>query len=357
MDPSPFRVPLVRTGGPSWTGRPEWWCAPVRIEPRQHLLETWKATVATSWRDGTWQWGGRDGANSISDAEQLLCILLPATQVTPFAVDRPNTTADEMLTALAPLGDERTIPVRLVEVATDYFERYRDESGRPTFAGDGYYSAEDDEGLTDTQLGRDIVDSFAVSVTLALSTIGFVRIFRQSVTRVDLRERLRRLERLASTRLTAAMVGLLRSFSTHVFEAGSEPGRTLIATLNRAGLPSKQVVAQFREALRETIASFGEVLIGSGQTSQVEGADRLFECGWSWGVVKDAPAVGSSRRATPATTSATSRTAPPRTSRTCTSPWSPSTRSRTCSPSGHACSACSTRSNSGSPEHFSCGGT
>ncbi|WP_436527103.1 SCO2524 family protein [Actinoplanes sp. HUAS TT8] len=263
----------------------------MRIEPRQHLLETWKATVATSWRDGAWRWGGRDGANSISDAEQLLCILRPATQVMPFAVDRPNVTSDEILQALAPLGNERTVPVRLVEIATEYFERYRDETGRPTFAGGDYYSADESETLTDDQRGRDIVDSFAISVTLSLATIGFVRIFRQAVSRAELRERLRRLERLAGGRLTAAMIGLLRSFSTHVFDAGSEPGRTLVATLNPAGLPSRQVVAQFQHALQETIASFGEVLIGSGQTSQMQGADQLFECGWSWSVVKDAPTV------------------------------------------------------------------
>jgi hypothetical protein len=263
----------------------------VRIEPRQHLLETWKATVAASWRGGTWHWGGRDGTNSISDAEQLLCILLPATKVTPFALDRPNSTSDEMLEALAPLGNERTIPLRLVEIATDYFTRYLDDTGRPSFAGGSYFVADDGGQLSEAQLGRDIVDSFAISVTLSLATIGFVRIFRQSVTRQELRQRLRNLERLASTRLTAAMVGLLRSFSTHVFEASSDAGQILVRTLNTAGQPSKQVIAQFRAALQENIASFGEVLIGSGQTGELEGSNKLFECGWSWGIVNSAPPI------------------------------------------------------------------
>ncbi|BCY14385.1 SCO2524 family protein [Actinoplanes sp. L3-i22] len=265
----------------------------MRIEPRQHLLETWRATVESSWRDGEWHWGGRDGSNSISDAEQLLCILLPATQVTPFALDRPNATDDAMLDALRPLGDEKTIPMHLIRIATDYFNRYLDaENGnRPVFSGGSYFRAPGDDKLADEQLGRDIVDSFAISVTLSLASIGFVRIFRQSVTKTNLRRELRNLERLASARLTAAMVGLLRSFSTHVFESDDAPGKILLQTINRSGVPSKTVVNQFRTALQETIASFGEVLIGSGQTENLESANALFECGWSWGIVKNAPTV------------------------------------------------------------------
>jgi hypothetical protein len=265
----------------------------VRIEPRQHLLETWKATVESSWRDGRWHWGGRDGSNSISDAEQLLCILLPATQVTPFALDRPNATADAMVRALRPLGDETTIPINLVRIATEYFTRYIDEKdgNRPIFSGGSYYKTHKGAELAKEQLGRDIVDSFAISVTLSLATIGFVRIFRQSVTRQDLRRELRELETLASTRLTAAMVGLLRSFSTHVFDADEEAGQILLQTINKSQAPSKAVVSQFRTALQETIASFGEVLIGSGQTQRLVGANTLFECGWSWGIVRDAPEV------------------------------------------------------------------
>ncbi|GAA1606140.1 SCO2524 family protein [Actinoplanes couchii] len=262
----------------------------MRIEPRQRLLETWKATVDSSWRNGVWHWGGRDGTNSISDAEQLLCILLPATQVNPFALDRPNGTADAMLDALSPLGDEKTIPLNLVRIATDYFRRYL-EDGRPVSSGGSYFRAEEDFKVNDIQQGRDIVDSFAVSVTLSLATIGFVRIFRQSVTRMNIRRELRDLERLASTRLTAAMVGLLRSFSTHVFESGNDPGRVLLATINKTQTPSKALVNQFRNELQETIASFNEVLIGSGQTEELESANSMFECGWSWGIVKHAPVV------------------------------------------------------------------
>lgn len=274
-----------------------WWCTPVRIEPRQQLLDTWRATVQSSWREGKWHWGGRDGSNSISDAEQLLCILLPATQVPAFGLDRPNVTTDSMLEALAPLGNEKTIPLNLIRIAADYFERYS-EDGRPVFAGGSYFGLDPesvgdtaDPKLSEQQRDRDIVDSFAISVTLSLATVGFVRIFRQSVRRHETRKELRRLERMASARLTAAMVGLLRSFSTHVFDANSSAGKFLISTMNKTGLPPRQVVTQLRTALAETIASFGEVLIGSGQTDNLDGDNLLFECGWSWGVVAGAPVV------------------------------------------------------------------
>ncbi|MFI5888700.1 SCO2524 family protein [Actinoplanes sp. NPDC051513] len=260
----------------------------MRIEPRQQLLETWAATVRSSWRGGVWYWGGRDGSNSIADAEQLLCILLPATRVQPLALDRPDSTSEGVRTALAPLGDANDIPVTLVRIATQYFERYAGPDGHPVFAGGSYFGGDE---LHDWQREREVVDSFAVGLTLSLTVLGFLRIFQPSVRRAMLQEEVRRLERLARARLTAAMVGLLRSFSTDVFDADSEPGQTLIATVNRNGRPARQVVSELRTALRETIASFDEVLIGSGQTVDLGPDSRLFACGWSWGVVADAPQV------------------------------------------------------------------
>ena len=47
----------------------------MEIQTRRHILEIWRSTVDYSYRDGVWQWGGRSGRNSISDAEQLLTIL------------------------------------------------------------------------------------------------------------------------------------------------------------------------------------------------------------------------------------------------------------------------------------------
>jgi len=261
----------------------------MRIQPRQELLEIWAATVRSSWQDGKWQWGGRDGPNSISDAEQLLCILLPATQA-DFGLDRPDETADEMIRVLRPLGTATQIPRVLIQVLTEYYQRYTDKSGTPVFSGRTYFQTEGPEP-TEQQLELDIVDSYAMSITLSLSAIGFARVFRNAVRREEILKEIAELETMASVRLTAAMVGLLRSFAVNVFDADSEEGKALCRTLNQSNLPQRQIVAQLRRQLRETIASFREVLIGSGQVADLDSANRLFECGWSWGIVRDAPIV------------------------------------------------------------------
>jgi hypothetical protein len=263
----------------------------VKIDPRQALLDVWTATVRSSTRSGQWEFGGRDGSNSISDAEQLLCVLLPATQVAAFALDRPNSTSESMAQALAGLGDVNRIPMRLARILTTYFSTYVDESGRPSFAGGSYYSGVGGNEPTKEQQSRDIVDSFAISVTLSLATIGFVRIYRTSVTRRSSQDELDALEKLASARLTAAMVGLLRSFASHSFDTSMPYGQILVDTIRQDGQKTRTAVERFRSELQQTIASFGEVLIGSGQIDDLDIDDRLFECGWSWGVVHDAPQI------------------------------------------------------------------
>ena len=60
----------------------------MEIQTRRHILEIWRATVDYSYRDGKWTWGGRSGRNSISDAEQLLTILYPATAIDSLKIDR-----------------------------------------------------------------------------------------------------------------------------------------------------------------------------------------------------------------------------------------------------------------------------
>ncbi|MEO3928383.1 SCO2524 family protein [Micromonosporaceae bacterium B7E4] len=261
----------------------------MRIQPRQELLEIWAATVRSSWQDGKWQWGGRDGPNSISDAEQLLCILLPATQA-DFGLDRPDETAEEMIRALRPLGTATQIPRILIQVLTEYYQRYTDKSGTPVFSGRTYFQTDGGEP-SEQQLDLDIVDSFAMSITLSLAAIGFARVFRTAVRREEILREIDELENMASARLTAAMVGLLRSFAVNVFDVDSDEGQALVRTLNQSNLPQRQIVAQLRRRLRQTIASFREVMIGSGQVADLDSPNRLFECGWSWGIVRDAPEV------------------------------------------------------------------
>ncbi len=268
----------------------------MRVQPRQQLLEIWEAVVRSSWKDGEWTPGGRFGSNSISDAEQLLCLLLPATQVETFGLDRPDQTDDRMVDALRRMGTATDIPRVITRILNGYFERYT-EKGAPIFSGGGYYElygSEEDPLPEHTTLP--IVDSFALSITLSLATLGFIRVYRRSVTRADVRSQIDQLEAAASLRLSAAMIGLLRSFSVNVFPVDSDEGNRLCTTANQSGMPRRSVVAQLHLELRQTIASFREVLIGSGQTSDLELPDRLFECGWSWSVVRDAPEVETTEK-------------------------------------------------------------
>jgi hypothetical protein len=264
----------------------------MRVQPRQQLLEIWEAVARTSWTKTGWTPGGRFGSNSISDAEQLLCLLLPATKVEAFNLDRPDQTDDRMVQALRKLGTATDIPRVLTRVLNDYFIRYTD-NGAPTFSGGGYYEiyGAPDETPAKEHTTLPIVDSYALSITLSLATLGFIRVYRRSVTREDARSQIDLLESAASVRLSAAMIGLLRSFSVNVFAVDSDEGIRLCDTVNQSSLPRRSLVAQLHNQLRQTIASFREVLIGSGQTSKLELPDRLFECGWSWGVVRGAPTV------------------------------------------------------------------
>ncbi|MDP9796558.1 hypothetical protein J2S43_005070 [Catenuloplanes nepalensis] len=267
------------------------------VQPRQHLLEVWRAFASYSGSGSDWRWGGRDGSNSISDAEQLLCVMAPAADVPTFRIDRPDETEDDVIGSLAALGDHLGLPKRLVQLITDYLETYTAPDGTPIFSGDSYFSASHpgtDDEIKPEQRGLDVVDSFSISVTLMLATIGFAKTFRSVVTREALRQQVDRLEEMASIRLTAAMVGLLRSFAVNVFDTTDEEGRLLLRSANQGGLPERQVVEELRRSLREINARLrDDVTIGSGaeEGSRLDNPHRLFECGWSWGLVENAPLV------------------------------------------------------------------
>jgi hypothetical protein len=268
----------------------------MKLQPRQQILEIWQGTARTAYRDGKWIWGGRESSNSLSDAEQLLCLMLPAAGPAMFRLDRPDETSEDVLRALRVLGDSVEIPRLLIRVLTDYMERYSAADGTPMFAGDEYFRPPPGRtALTDAQRTLDVVDSFATSVTLSLSVIGFLRVFREIIRRDDLHREVDELERLASRRLSAAMVGLLRSFTVSVFDAHSSEGRALCRMANQNGLPEHQIIDDLRRALREINARLRDVTIGSGAgiAEDLDNPNRLFECGWSWGIVRNAPAIGT----------------------------------------------------------------
>lgn len=263
----------------------------MRLQPRLQTLEVWHA-VATYSRNGGggWTWGGRHLRNSVSDAEQLLCLMYPAAREHNLALDQPDETAEDVLAALKPLGDSVEIPKVLVEVLTDYMETYRSaEDGTPSFAGDTYIeSGMPGTELSKEQLALDLVDSYTMSMSLCLSTLSFLKGFSRAVTRQQLRDKIDRLEQMASARLTAAMVGLLRSFCVNVFEADSRPGKVLLRALNQRKLPERVVVDELRRTLRPVRASLRDARLGLSRDDSLDNENLLFEVGWSWGVVDDA---------------------------------------------------------------------
>ncbi|MEV4294380.1 SCO2524 family protein [Microbispora rosea] len=264
----------------------------MKIQPRQQLLELWEAAARASYRDRVWNWGGRDGSNSISDAEQLLCFMYPASELPGFRLDTPDETADDVLAALTVLGDSVEIPKLLLRVIGQYLRTYTAEDGRPLFSGGSYFQPLDDEAkVTPEQLQLDVVDSFSMSVTLALGTLGFLKVFRQSVRRESIRREIRELEDLASKRLSAAMAGLLRSFTVNAFDPGSTAGRALLRTVNQTGAPTRRVLEDLRRELRPVRAGLRDLTIGSGSQVDLDNENLLFECGWTWGIVKDAPDI------------------------------------------------------------------
>lgn len=262
----------------------------MQIQPREHTLKVWESVAKYSHRDGHWCWGGRKGRNSISDAEQLLCLLYPATEVGDFRLDKPDATTDDVLKVLRPLGGRIEIPKLLIEAIGDYLSTYTADDGTPIFSGGSYFNPlNPDTTLTDDQRELGVVDSYATSLSLALSGLSFLKAFRKSVTKPALQDKLDQLVAQTSVRLSAAMVGLLRSFCVDVFYPDSLEGESLHSMLNQDGKPRKVVIEEWRRQLRPLRANLRT--LGLGNVEALDDETVLFECGWSWGAVHGAPVI------------------------------------------------------------------
>jgi hypothetical protein len=265
----------------------------MEIQTRRHILEIWRATLEYCYRKGHWRWGGRSGRNSISDAEQLLTILYPATIIESLNVDSVDETTEDVLDHLRPLGNAMDIPRQLMKFIAEYMRTYLID-GTPDFSGNTYFDPEDSEtAVKDEQRQLHVVDSYSMSVTLCLSTLGFLQVYRQGLRSSKMLQEIEDLEKLCSQRLTAAMVGLLRSFTVNTFDPSDPPGQTLCGMINQRGVATEILVHDLLEELAEIRTSLRrEVTIGLGEVAEgLENRGRLFECGWSWGVVDGAPEV------------------------------------------------------------------
>jgi hypothetical protein len=275
----------------------------MQIQTRRNILEIWQATVNHCYDDGRWSWGGqRSGRNSISDAEQLLTILYPATAIDSLKVDRVDQTADDVLNHLRSLGDAMDIPRRLIGVVADYMHEYLVD-GTPDFSGDSYFevfeegaaASRSEAALQSEQRKLHVVDSYSMSISLCLATLGFLQVYRQSLKTPRMLKQVDELEELASKRLSAAMVGLLRSFTINTFLPTDPPGETMCRMINQGNVAPDHLVHDLLEDLVEVRSSLQkELTLGLGQVAEeLDNPGRLFECGWSWGVVDGAPEIDS----------------------------------------------------------------
>lgn len=271
----------------------------MKIQTRRHILEIWRATVEhcySGYPGGGWNWGGhRRGRNSISDAEQLLTILYPATAVDSLKIDRVDQTADDALDHLRLLGSAVDIPRRLIEILSEYMRTYLDDDGAPDFSGDSYFDVLEEDEVTakPEQLKLHVVDSYSMSISLCLATLGFLQVYREGIKSPRMRREIEELEGLASQRLTAAMVGMLRSFTINTFLPTDPSGEAMFRMINQDSLASENLVHDLHEGLTEIRTSLQkELTLGLSQVAEeLENPGRLFECGWSWGVVEGAPEV------------------------------------------------------------------
>ncbi|SCL25852.1 SCO2524 family protein [Micromonospora inyonensis] len=267
----------------------------MRLQPRQELLSVWKAISRWCGSGQSFSWGDRAGRNSISDAELLLCLLLPPTKLPDIRYDRPDETKPDVCAALASFGSAVEIPQRVVRLIGEYLHDYTDpETGLPEFSGGGYLTTapDDDREPTAEQRTLEVVDSYSTSVVLTTAAIAFVRGYRRQVQRPSHREEIDRVEAAAQKRLTAAMAGLQRSFALSVFPGDSREGRALCETVNPEEGYSAELVARLRDSLGDVMAGLRELGSSVDEVDALlENRDLLFECGWSWGIVRDAEPV------------------------------------------------------------------
>lgn len=298
----------------------------MRIKPREQILGVWRSLLTACYRDETWVWGGINGSNSISDAEQVLCLLYPATELEGFGLDNPDAMADDVAETLSLLGgvpsrdsrrlgevemraDRVLIGRTLLGVLESYYDRHAEvtradpDTGEileevPIFAVSSYLASSNGIGPNADQLRLDVVDSYSMSLTLCLASLKFLRgLHRSSVElggpiarRTEVRIAL--LEKRVKTRLTAAMIGLVRSFVVSTFTKRSPEAQAMLSMLNQTGAaPDTVVNAVLTRLERVRNRLRNDLTLSKSPEADLYDDNQLFECGWSWGIVAGATPI------------------------------------------------------------------
>lgn len=267
----------------------------MRTNPRQHILDTWRGFARATFATGEWAWGGRYGSNSIADAEQILVLLYPATEVPGFRLDRPDAIEDDVLAVLKSMGSGLDIPMRMLDALEVYLARYTDPEIGPTFTGGTCLRTLEPGGeVRPEQTVHDITESYSISVTLCLSAKGFLREFQRTVERRELQNRIEAAMLAMDQRLTAAMIGLLRSFVITVLDPDSPAESRLLRMVSQGRVAGRTLTQDLRRQLQPVRDKLPELTFGLPPESELALRDypeHFFECGWAWGVAADATEI------------------------------------------------------------------
>ncbi|MBS2964585.1 hypothetical protein KGA66_16130 [Actinocrinis puniceicyclus] len=264
------------------------------IEPRRRLLDVWKALGDFAMTDRKWRWQGRQEPNSIADAEQLLCLLQPATALSALRLADPDETSQDAKSALHRFGSESLIPRSIIEILEDYLDRYTmPDGGPPSFAGgSAFIPWLPGDKLSDEQRDLDLLVSYTTSVTLCLSALEFLQDYERTTARGSWLKRAVELRGRVDERLTGALIGLTRSFTTNLIEPDSAEGRNLIRLLDQDETGDTQMIMEgFNQRMNEVRGRLSEARLGVSIAAEIDDPGVLFELGWTWGVARDAPLV------------------------------------------------------------------
>ncbi|UGQ10815.1 SCO2524 family protein [Yinghuangia sp. ASG 101] len=252
--------------------------------PRRRLLDIWKALAARCAARSTGTAAPWPSGDSMRDAEQLVCLLYPAMRMPGLGFADPDTTGQDVLDALAPLGDHQGIPRTVVEICLEYLEGYTGADGGPVFAAPGQLRALNaGEEPSAAQRRIETVESFSISVTLCLSMLAFAHACERRVRAPGTRDRLDTLRRAASARLTHAMTALRESFVAQAFPQDSDAGRTLVTTVFRDAAPDSRRLHTLLRELRPIRLGLRGLDLPAPTRAQLGDENRLFACGWAWG--------------------------------------------------------------------------
>lgn len=251
--------------------------------PRRRLLDIWKALAtqcAARLADPAAPWPSGD---SVRDAEHLVCLLYPAMKMPGLGFADPDTTEQDVLDALAPLGDHQGIPHTVVDVCLEYLEAYTSPDGDSVFTAPGPLRALDAaDRPSEAQRNLETVEGFSISVTLCLSILAFTHAYERRVRARGTRDRLDSLRRAATARLTHAMTALCESFVAEAFPHESEHGRALLAAVFRGTVPDSRALHGLLRELRPIRLGLRGLAL-PGPAREQFGDEPLFACGWAWG--------------------------------------------------------------------------